>query len=85
MGSRQASQNLLDAFEELRFDSERVIDLGDRVVGLGMWTGRGKGSGYEFDPQPYAFLVTLDEDGRMIRYEWFAEHDEALRAAGLEP
>ena len=61
-----------------------MIDLGDRVVGLGMWTGKGKGSGYEFDPQPYAFIVTLDEEGRMIRYEWFAEHDEALRAAGLD-
>ena len=83
-GFKTGIQNLLDAFEELRFDSERVIDLGDRVVGLGMWTGRGKGSGYEFDPQPYAFIVTLDEEGRMIRYEWFAEHDEALRAAGLE-
>ena len=81
-GFKTGIQNLLDAFEELRFDSERVIDLGDRVVGLGMWTGRGKGSGYEFDPQPYAFIVTLDEEGRMIRYEWFAEHDEALRAAG---
>jgi hypothetical protein len=30
-------------------------------------------------------MVTLDEEGRMTRYEWFAEHDEALRAAGLEP
>jgi ketosteroid isomerase-like protein len=83
-GFKTGIQNLLDAFEELSFDSERVIDLGDRVVGLGMWTGRGKGSGYEFDPLPYAFIVTLDEEGRMIRYEWFAEHDEALRAAGLD-
>jgi ketosteroid isomerase-like protein len=74
---------MLDAFEELRFDSQRVIDLGDRVVGLGMWTGKGKGSGYAFDPQPFAFLVTLEDD-KIIRYEWFAEHDEALRAAGLD-
>jgi ketosteroid isomerase-like protein len=74
---------MLDAFEELRFESERVIDLGDRVIALGMWTGRGKGSRYRFDPLPFAFLITL-RDGQLIRYEWFNEHAEALAAAGIE-
>lgn len=83
-GFKAGLGNMLEAFEKLRFQSERVIDLGDRIVALGRWTGRGRGSRYEFDPQPYAFLVTL-EDGRMIRYEWFADHEEALRAAGVDP
>jgi hypothetical protein len=48
-----------------------------------MWTGRGKGSRYRFDPLPYAFLITL-RDGQLIRYEWFNEHAEALAAAGIE-
>jgi ketosteroid isomerase-like protein len=82
-GVRNAFRNMLDAFEELRFESERVIDLGDRVIALGMWTGRGKGSRYRFDPLPYAFLITL-RDGQLIRYEWFNEHAEALAAAGIE-
>ena len=70
-GFRTGIQNLLDAFEELRFDSERMIDLGDRIIGLGTWTGRGKGSSYEFDPLPYAFVVTLtrraDDPLRVVR------------------
>jgi ketosteroid isomerase-like protein len=82
-GFKSAIQNMLDAFEELRFDSERVIDLGDAVVGLGTWTARGRGSQLTFEPQPYAFLVRL-EDGLVIRYEWFNEHEQALRAAGIE-
>jgi ketosteroid isomerase-like protein len=82
-GVRNAFRNMLDAFEELRFESERVIDLGDRVIALGMWTGRGKGSRYRFDPLPYAFLITL-RDGQLISYEWFNEHAEALAAAGIE-
>jgi len=82
-GLRTALRNMLDAFEELRFESERVIDMGDRVVAVGMWTGRGKGSRYRFDPQPFAFLATF-RDGKMIRYQWFNEHAEALAAAGIE-
>ena len=74
---------MLDAFEELRFDSLRVVDLGDRVVALGSWTGTGRESGYRFDPQPFAFLAEL-RDGRIIRYQWFAEHEEALAAAGVD-
>lgn len=82
-GVRTALRNMLDAFVDLRFESVRVIDLGERVVALGTWTGRGKGSRYRFDPQPFAFLITF-RDGQMIRYEWFNEHDEALAAAGIE-
>ena len=81
-GLRTALRNMLDAFEELRFESERVIDMGDRVVAVGMWTGRGKGSRYRFDPQPFAFLATF-RDGQMIRYEWFTGPQEALEAAGV--
>jgi ketosteroid isomerase-like protein len=81
-GFKTGLGNMLEAFEELRFDSQRVIDLGDRVVAVGRWTGRGRGSSYKFDPQPYAFLVTLHE-GQIIRYEWFALPEEAFAAAGI--
>ena len=81
-GVRAGLRNMLDAFEELRFETDRVVDLGDRVVALGRWSGQGKGSQYRFDPQSYAFLVTM-RDGQMIRYQWFNEHAEALAAAGI--
>jgi ketosteroid isomerase-like protein len=81
-GLRAALQGMLDVFEGLRFDTEDVIDLGDRLVATGVFQGRGKGSGYEFDPVPFGFIVWL-RDGRMIRYEWFAGPQEALAAAGI--
>jgi ketosteroid isomerase-like protein len=83
-GFKAGLQGMLEAFEELRFESGRVIDLGDRVVATGLWSGKGRGSEYEFAPQPYAFVASM-RDGQMIRYEWFTEPDEALRAAGVEP
>jgi ketosteroid isomerase-like protein len=81
-GFKTGIENLLDAFEDLRVESERVIDLGDRVIGLGTWSARGRGSRYRVGPSPYAFLITL-QDGLVIRYEWFNEHAEALAAAGV--
>jgi ketosteroid isomerase-like protein len=81
-GLRVALHGMLDVFEELRFDTEDVIDLGDRLVATGVFRGRGKGSGYQFDPVPFGFIAWL-RDGRMIRYEWFAGPEEALRAAGV--
>jgi ketosteroid isomerase-like protein len=81
-GFKTGLSNMLEAFEELRFESQRVVDLGDRVVAVGRWTGRGRGSSYKFEPQPYAFLATLRE-GQIIRYQWFAEPQEAFAAAGI--
>lgn len=81
-GLRMGLHGMLDVFEELRFDTEDVIDLGDRLVATGVFRGRGKGSGYQFDPVPFGFIAWL-RDGRMIRYEWFAGPEEALRAAGV--
>ena len=83
-GFKAGLKGMLDAFEDLRFESGQVVDLGDRIVATGLWTGRGRGSSYTFDPQPYAFVVTLT-DGLLIRYEWFSEPEEALRAAGIPP
>ena len=74
---------MLDVFEELRFDTEDVIDLGDRLVATGVFRGRGKSSGYQFDPVPFGFIAWL-RDGLMIRFEWFAGPEEARRAAGLD-
>jgi ketosteroid isomerase-like protein len=83
-GLRTGLGGMLEAFGDLRIEPRRIIDRGDRVVVTGFWSGRGRVSGAEFDPQPFGFLVTL-RDGLMTRYEWFAEAEEALRSAGIEP
>jgi ketosteroid isomerase-like protein len=82
-GLKTGLGGMLEAFAELRIEPHRIVDRGDTVVVTGVFSGRGRGSGYRFDPQPFGFLVRL-RDGRVVRYEWFADRDEALQAAGLE-
>lgn len=60
-----------------------VLDLGDRVLNLGLWHIRGRGSGALLH-QDLAQLVTL-RDGLVVRDQTFTSWDEGLQAAGLEP
>lgn len=60
-----------------------VLDLGDRLLNLGLWHIRGRASGVPLD-QELAQLVTL-RHGLVIRDQNFISWEEGLRAAGLEP
>lgn len=79
-GLRIGMAAVLEVFDDLRFDHERIIDIEDRLVAIGTFSGRGKGSGLVV-PAPFAIVVTL-RDGRLARFEWFASPEDALRAAG---
>ena len=81
-GLRAGLMGMLEVFEGLSFVHERVVDLGERILATGTFRARGRGSGVEFPSSPYAILITLRDD-RMIRFEWFGEAEEALRAAGV--
>jgi ketosteroid isomerase-like protein len=59
-----------------------VLDLGDRLLVLGVWHIRGHASGVPLD-QELAQLVTL-RNGLVIRDQNFSSWEEGLRAAGLE-
>src|SRR5919108_905975 len=48
----------LDAFDDLRFDPEEVIDFGDKVLVTVRWTGHGSGSGVPMSGQLFQ-LYTL--------------------------
>jgi ketosteroid isomerase-like protein len=80
-GLRIGMAAVLEVFDDLRFEYERIIDLEDRVVAIGTFSGRGKGSGLVV-PAPFAIVVTL-RDGKLARFEWFASPEDALRAAGV--
>jgi ketosteroid isomerase-like protein len=71
-----------EAMEELRLEPQEFIDAGDRVATRLRHHGRGKGSGVEIDEELYHQVATF-RDGRIVRMEYFAEWDEALKAAGL--
>ncbi len=81
-GLRAGMGAFLEAFEDLRFDYDRVVDLEDHVVVTGTFRARGRGSGMELPPAPFAVVVT-QRDGKLVRYEWFNTPAEALDAAGV--
>ena len=69
----------LGEWEEWRAVAEDYVELGDQVVALTSYHGRGKGSGVEIH-QPGAHVFEL-RDGRVVRLEIFADPDRALAAA----
>jgi ketosteroid isomerase-like protein len=81
-GFNDAIRNVFSAWDEVRFDVERVIENRDHVVTLGVLHGRVHGPGMEID-SPHGQIWTFRE-GRVIRMQWFNTHDETLDAAGLD-
>jgi ketosteroid isomerase-like protein len=80
-GTERYLEEISDTWGEFRAIAEEYRDLGDRVLLLGRFEGRGKGSGVPVDAQ----LGTLYDfrDGKMLRSRVYLDHGEALRAAGL--
>ena len=77
----EAAASVGGTFEGARIEFERFIDAGDTVVVIGTLRGTGRGSGIEIDRrQGYRWTI---RDGKAVRFEWFNDPDEALRAAGL--
>jgi uncharacterized protein len=71
-----------EAFEERAIDIDEVIGAGDKVVMLGAFVVRGRASGLE-RRQPQGQVWTL-RDGKAVRFQWFNDQAEALKAAGVE-
>jgi ketosteroid isomerase-like protein len=80
-GIRANVENMRTAFEFWRFEPEQFVDAGERVIVVGTFHGRGRDSGVEFERR-MSRLWTL-RDGKVVRYQWFDNADEALEAAGL--
>jgi ketosteroid isomerase-like protein len=67
-------------FEDLDIVPEEFLGVGDRVVVVFRFQGRGRRSGIRIEEQ-LAHLWTI-RDGRAVRMEVHSGRDEALRAAG---
>jgi ketosteroid isomerase-like protein len=62
---------------------KEVLDIGDgRVLVRADWGATGSASGVEIHTSLTA-IVTI-RDGLISRIEWFFDHDQALKAVGLE-
>jgi ketosteroid isomerase-like protein len=81
-GLRTALTAFLDSFADLSFNISEMVDLQDRVLVAGTFSGVGRGSEAAFGPQTFGSVVTL-VNGKVQRYEWFLSVDEAREAAGL--
>ena len=80
-GVRTALTALRDSFDDLRFELDPMVDLGDRVLVTGTFSGVGRTSGAGFGPQPFGAVLTI-ADGKVQRYQWYLDPDEARGAAG---
>lgn len=70
-----------DAFEDMRWDPEEILDFGDRLLVTARQTGHGTGSGIAVS-KPVFQLFTL-RDGMVLRQEDFGDRSAALEAAGI--
>ena len=71
----------LDAFEDIRWDPEEILDLGERILVTTRQRGHGSGSGAAVS-EPVFQLFELRR-GLVVRQEDFLDRAKALQAAGL--
>ncbi len=71
----------LDAFPDIRWDPEEVVDLGDKALVTTRQSGHGLGSGLAVSEQ--VFQLFTFRRGLVIRQEDFLDRSKALEAAGL--
>jgi len=81
-GYRQFWRRWLDAFGDIRWDPEELIDFGGKALVTTRQSGHGSGSGVAVS-QPVFQVFTL-RGGLVIRQEDFSERGKALEAAGRE-
>ena len=76
-------EEINSAWISARQDTIEAFALGgDRVVHRGEWGGKGAASGIE-TVSSITSIWTI-RDGQITRVEYFFDHDQALKAVGLE-
>jgi ketosteroid isomerase-like protein len=73
----------LSEWEHWRVEVDEYLEIGDHVVVLASYIGRGKGSGVEIR-QEGAHVFKL-RDGKVVRLEIFANRRKALESVGVAP
>lgn len=72
---------VLGDFDDWKTEMSELIDIGDRVIGRGVYSGRSKSTGRRFSAQ-FVHVWTL-ADSRMVRLQQCA--DTAQISAASEP
>jgi ketosteroid isomerase-like protein len=71
-----------DAFEQQRYEPEKLIDLEGRILVRVRFFARGRGSGVELETK-IGQLWTL-KDGRAVRLDVYRTWEAAVEAAGID-
>ena len=77
----RAVANVFAAWDDVVFETDRVIANGVDVVALGRLRGHIHGPGMEVE-SPHGQIWTF-RDGLVTRMEWFNTHEKTLQAAGV--
>ena len=80
-GVRELLGDLYEAFAEFQAEQSEVRDLGERVVAIGCFRGRGKQSGAKTE-SPIGWVVEF-KNGKAVRVRDYVDPKDALEAAGL--
>jgi ketosteroid isomerase-like protein len=75
----EATQKVFEAWESWQAEPQSLTAVGGQVVAVVRYTARGRSSGLEVKGRESA-LWTL-RDGKVIRYQWFHDADDASEAA----
>jgi ketosteroid isomerase-like protein len=83
-GVRTYWRRWLQAWRDLEFEVQDVLDAGDEVVALirnqRQW---GRHSGIVTEMPPYGLVFTI-RSGKVVRWRNYPDQESALEAAGLE-
>ena len=74
-------QSWLEAFEDLRFEPEELLDSGDKFLVTTQLRGQGLGSGVSMGQR--LFVLSHVQRGLVVKQENFLERSSALEAVGL--
>jgi ketosteroid isomerase-like protein len=82
-GVRTYWRHWLEAWKDIEFEVQDILDGGDEVVALirnqRQW---GRHSGIATEMPPYGLVFTV-RGGKVVRWRSFADQEQALKAAGL--
>jgi ketosteroid isomerase-like protein len=81
-GYRRFWRLWLDAFQDIRWEPEEILDFGDKLLVTTAQSGRGSSSGIAVS-EPVFQLFTLRR-GLVVRQQDFLDRDEALEAVSLD-
>jgi ketosteroid isomerase-like protein len=80
-GLRQFMDDLAQDWEQVRFEVSEIREVGDKVLVLIRFQGRGRASGANLDI-PIG-IVGKVQQGKVTQARMFSDPDEALEAVGL--